>query len=329
MVREHAGPRRRVVDEHMFAVDFGFPNPSTFRLQLFTGTGLRPVAVVTQARDEGRSLSNGAERYVEAVWSRCCPTEPQPPIWITRELQLLDDSSDEDSGGRPQERSTGGGRWKVCQGFRVIGFEVTGPHSVASPPKWGPGLTDEEVTRLVGGAAVDLDRGSGWIPRAPEQDVTSRFTTMLAVRLPRPDLADDDLPCMRTPAGPVDRLGWQLHPRSPRTCCWYHRGDWRPAAYSARTILDSARRARIAPEDVAVFGLGEAASLDLDRWQRQAVRSLFSEPIQPSTEIGYIGGRHRALAAVHAGVHIVPVQLWDTPSLAARLGDRLRGHRGA
>lgn len=164
VVREHAGPRRRVIDEHMFAVNVGFATPSTFRLQLFTGTGLRPVAVITQARGEGMSLANGAERYVEAVWSACCPTEPQPPIWITRELQLVDDdTTEEHSGGRPDDGVAGGSRWEVDRGFRVIGFEVTGPHSVASPPKWGPGLTDEEVTRLVGGAAVDLDRGSGWI----------------------------------------------------------------------------------------------------------------------------------------------------------------------
>lgn len=314
-----------MIDEHMFAVDVGFLTPSTFRLQLFTGTGLRPVAVITQARDEGMSLTNGAERYVEAVWSACCPTEPEPPIWITRELQLVNDLSEEHSGGRPDDGVAGGGRWEVDRGFRVIGFAVTGPHSVASPPKWGPGLTDEEVTRLVGGAAVDLDRGSGWIPRAPAPDLSSRFTTMLALRLPRPDLADDDLPCMRTPAGTADRLRWQLHARSAQTCCWYHRGNWRPAAHSARTILRSARRAGIAPDEVAVFGLGEVNSLGLEGWQRQAVRSLFLEPIQPSPEIGYIGGRHRALAALHAGVHLMPVELWETPSLAARLGQRFRG----
>lgn len=59
----------------------------------------------------------------------------------------------------------------------------------------------------------------------------------------------------------------------------------------------------------------------------EAVDSLFIEPIQPSTAMGYIGGRHRALAALHAGVHLVPVQLWDDPPLAARLGAGLWGRR--
>ncbi len=69
LLRLHAGPRTRSVDEHMFRVD-----RSSFRLQLFTAPGLRPVAVATQTVGEGASLMNRAERFAEAIWQRHCPT---------------------------------------------------------------------------------------------------------------------------------------------------------------------------------------------------------------------------------------------------------------
>ena len=313
LLNEYTGQRRRVVDDHMFAVDLGLSRPSTFRLQLFTGEDLRPVAVVTQTDAEGTSLVNGAERFVEAVWSAHCPDDLQPPLWITRHLVHVKDDST-------------GGHWAVERGFAVTRFEVIGRDRVGSPPKWGPGLTDEEVTRLVGGP-VDLGRGSRWISRIPERGPSVHFTSMPAVLLPRPELADDRLPCMRAPAVRADQLRWQLRPRPLQYCCWFHSGDWRTAAGSARAILRSARRARVYGEDVPVFGLGKVSELGLAGWQRDAVRSLFLEPIQPSAEIRYVGGRHRALAVLHAGVHLVPVELWETPHRIAWSGGPARGTR--
>jgi hypothetical protein len=67
-------PWQRVVDDHMFAAGEGALRSATFRLQLYTAPGTRPVAVVVQSHGEGPSVFNAAERYAEAVWQRCCPT---------------------------------------------------------------------------------------------------------------------------------------------------------------------------------------------------------------------------------------------------------------
>ncbi|MFC8259709.1 hypothetical protein ACFUNF_19240 [Streptomyces sp. NPDC057291] len=61
--------------------------PGTFRLQLFTAAGARPVEAATQiAGEEGIGLMNGAERFADAVWERHCPAENQPPVWVERQL---------------------------------------------------------------------------------------------------------------------------------------------------------------------------------------------------------------------------------------------------
>lgn len=69
----HAVARERVLDDHMFAVSAIGLKPATFRLQLFTVPGSRPVAVATQTTSEGTSLYNAAERYAGAVWQRQFP----------------------------------------------------------------------------------------------------------------------------------------------------------------------------------------------------------------------------------------------------------------
>ncbi|GAB2841214.1 hypothetical protein GCM10027176_51330 [Actinoallomurus bryophytorum] len=87
LLREAAAARERVVDDHMFAVyGQGGIYPATFRLQLFTTPGARPVAVAIQATNEGPSLANAGEHYAEAVWQQHCPDENRPPIWIERFL---------------------------------------------------------------------------------------------------------------------------------------------------------------------------------------------------------------------------------------------------
>ncbi|MFG2359705.1 hypothetical protein [Streptomyces sp. NPDC048521] len=68
-----ATPRELSVDDPMFTAP-GLPG--TFRLQLFTADGARPVAVATQvAGAEGMSLTNGVEKFAGAVWKRHCPDQ--------------------------------------------------------------------------------------------------------------------------------------------------------------------------------------------------------------------------------------------------------------
>src|ERR1019366_3703538 len=69
-----AVPRQRVADEHMFTVTRGDGfRIGTFRLQLFTAAGARPVAIATQMAGEGGSLTNRAETYAAEVWRRHFP----------------------------------------------------------------------------------------------------------------------------------------------------------------------------------------------------------------------------------------------------------------
>ena len=67
---EAAAPRELVTDDHMIAVDRGGIHPATFRLQLFTAPGRRPVAVVVQQTGEGAGLINEGEHYVAGGSSR-------------------------------------------------------------------------------------------------------------------------------------------------------------------------------------------------------------------------------------------------------------------
>lgn len=140
VVIEHGGSRIRTVDEHAFVTQHG-----SMRVQVFTAEGLRSVAVVTQTDREGRSLQNGAERYVEEVWQRFCPEEIEPPLFIAH--QLLGE---------------------LDLGFQQFLFTVVGPHTVERPVRWGPMLTLAELEELVGGP-VDPDRGDGYVEPEPAQ----------------------------------------------------------------------------------------------------------------------------------------------------------------
>lgn len=98
----HAAARERTADEHMFTVSsWSGHRMGTFRLQLFTAPGARPVAVATQGPAEGGRLADWAEDYAAAVWRRHFPGSAEPPVWIT--LQLLPGRQ----GTRPQRFSLG------------------------------------------------------------------------------------------------------------------------------------------------------------------------------------------------------------------------------
>lgn len=298
LLREHSGARTRTVDDHMFGV-----GRSSFRVQLFTAPGLRPVAIATQAHREGASLTNRAERFVEAVWERLCPGEAEPPIFIAH--QLFD---------------------RRDFGFVHYGFTVTGPYTVASPPKWGPRLSDGELQELVGGP-VDPTRGSGFVAPEPPDEPQMRYAVATVLGLPRPDL-DGEPSCMPVGTPWWRRLARQVVARrAGRGCCSYHAADWAAASRAAISALSQADAGPIDRDaDADVEDERMDAALKALRAQRldektlKAAESLFLDPIQPECEDGavwYINGRHRAQAMLDGGVRRTVVGRWTDPD-----GDR-------
>ena len=169
-LREHAAPRRRVVDEPMFAPGEPYPR-TTFRVQVFTAPGVRPVVLATQEPwYEGCSLINGAERFVAAAWRRYLPQEADPPLWIQH---VILESKDD--------------------GCRPVDFTVTGRYQLAQP-QWGPRLSAQDLQQLLG-VPVDITRGP-YQRRAPAPEPQQVLAPMPVRRLPRP---------RRTPTGPAGR----------------------------------------------------------------------------------------------------------------------------
>lgn len=153
LLREHAAVRRRVADEHTVTVTYENGRPmGTFRLQLFTAPGARPVAIATQTTAEGAGLTNRTEKYAAAVWRRYLPHDAEPPVWI--QLQLLGNPS------RPDR-------------FTLVTFDQAGPYELAGP-RWCR-MDDAETERLVG-EPVDRGRGEGYRPWPvpPEEQWSSR-----------------------------------------------------------------------------------------------------------------------------------------------------------
>lgn len=286
-VLAYAAPRERVVDEHMFAVDDGVGRRGTFRLQLFTAAGARPVAIVTQQFDsgpgEGASLTNAAEHYAAAVWRRYFPDDAEPPIWI--QLVLL-------GGDSPLE------------GFQAVKFTVTGPHRLERP-NWEP-LRPQEVAALVGGE-VDPGRGEGYIPAPAEPEAEFFYRVAWVAALPRPEPFREPA-CMPRGTSWPRRLGRQLLPRrSARSCCWYHGGDWHRVSRAAIRLVRAARKAEVPTDDIYLWCKERIRQQNLSEWEIAALDSLLAGPgigIQPS-EGGhsYINGQHRAQAMLDTGVH--------------------------
>ncbi|MES9520809.1 hypothetical protein [Streptomyces capoamus] len=277
-LRALAAPRRRTVDDPMFTAP-GLPG--TFRLQLFTAAGVRPVAVATQVPGEGMGLMNGVERYAGAVWERHCPDEEAPPVWVERQLW------------------PGGARQESCL-RRVVfaGADGYRPHR----PRW-TALTHEELEELVG-AEVATDRGTGYVPRPAEPEPRLVFEEFAVVRLgrPRPFREPD---CM--PAGVPWWRRWHrqvLPRRGARSCCWYHGGDWHAVNALALEVLRRARAQDVDGDDMEDFAVAQASAAGAGGWQTQALATLFSlaDAIQPDRGTGYINGQHRAQAMLEAGV---------------------------
>ncbi|MFD9904038.1 hypothetical protein [Streptomyces sp. NPDC059063] len=282
-----SAPRRLSVDDHTFTV-----GRSTCRLQLFTAAGARPVAVVTQIAGEGMTLMNGAESFAAAVWEQHCPQEPLPPVWAERQLWPEDWSQP--------------ARWK-----RVV-FAEAAPYRLRRP-RW-LSMTTEQLENLIG-TAVATDRGTGYVPRPKEPEPQPYFEAFAVVRLARPHPFREP-ECM--PKGVGWRRRWmrQVLPRhAARECCWYHGGNWHTVCAMALSVLKQARAQHIAAPDMQQFAAAYAAGAGADPWQTQALATLFcmGDAIQPSDEVGYINGQHRAQALIEQGVHRTVVLRWTDP----------------
>ncbi|MFF1407665.1 hypothetical protein [Streptomyces sp. NPDC058294] len=274
-----SAPRLLSVDDHMFTAP-GLPG--TFRLQLFTAPGARPVAVATQiAGEEGMSLMNGVERFAGAVWERHCPDQDLPPVWVERQMELH----------APGETR-----------FRRVVFAGADRYRPQGP-RWSP-ITHEELQDLVG-ATVVTDRGAGYLPRPAEPEPRLVFAEFAVTRLARPRPFREPA-CM--PAGVPWWRRWtrQVLPRrrAARTCCWYHGGDWRAVNAMALEVLERARAQCMEPDDMEELAIAHAAAAGASRWQTEALVSLFNiaNALQPASQTGYINGQHRAQAMLEAGV---------------------------
>ena len=225
-----AAARERVVDEHMFRVDER-GRRGTFRLQLFTADGVRPVAIATQRWGlddyEGTSLPNASETFAAAVWRQYFPNDAEPPIWIERSLSDNDPPMDEHT--------------------MSVSYTVTGPHTLKAP-SWHP-ISVPEIETLIGGQ-FDAGRGGGYVPAEPEPGPELSWRVVPVVRLPRPDPFREPK-CM--PAGITwrSRLRQQLRPeRGALSCCWYHGGDWHTVDKAAIRLVRVAEKAGVTADDL-------------------------------------------------------------------------------
>ncbi|MER6399319.1 hypothetical protein ABT263_25225 [Kitasatospora sp. NPDC001603] len=245
---------------------------TSFRLQLFTAHGHRPVAVATATLYEGASLTNACEDYVEAVWERLCPDEALPPLWVQR--QLYDDET----------------RWGTAE-FELVTFERAEPYRVGAP-RWRT-ITPSQLAELVG-TPVAEDRGEGYVPRElpPVPELRFRVMNVADLGIPHPFRVQ----CMTT--------GTPRPGRGGRSCCWYHRGDWQAANELAFTILAEATTAGVTVKGMAKFAHQRAVAAGVDDWQRSAVDSLLrmGVAIVPDGSGGFINGQHRTRAMLDAGV---------------------------
>ena len=291
-----AVPRQRVADEHMFTVTRGDGfRIGTFRLQLFTAAGARPVAIATQMAGEGGSLTNRAETYAAEVWRRHFPDAAEPPVWI--ELQLFPGIPDH------QER------------FTLVTFSGEQPHQLA-----GPGwcrISDADVARLVG-TEVDRGRGNGYQPWPPQPEEEPVYKVAWLVLLPRP--AGVNRGCMDGAAPWRRCAGRQLIPRrGTRDCCYYHSVNWHQVSAAAIRITRQARAEGLAGWAFAerVTGLADAQE-GLPPAEKEALAELLDggTAIQPTRNANgrfYVNGRHRTTAMLDAGVRRTIIITWKMP----------------
>jgi hypothetical protein len=301
VLRQHAAPRERVVDDHMFTLDGrNFPM-GTFRLQLFVAPGRRPVAVATQTVGEGTSLMIGSEGYAAEIWERHFPDDAEPPIWIERQI-------------------LSSGRFDY---FQLVTFVHTGRYTLTDPD-WCP-LSDDQLAELVG-VAVDHGRGEGYVPPPSEPRKLRRYDTRWLILFPRPRPFREA--CMKGRVPWRRRLGRQLIPHAAaRDCCWYHGGDWHQVCKTATRLTRKARRQGIPGADITRFVQSQPEAQAMSQWDREALFSLFTAPIHlAENRRSYVNGQHRAQAMLDAGVRRTIVITWVPPQ---RTRGQMRSPRAA
>lgn len=263
----------------------------TFRLQLFTAPGLRPVAIATEmpGPGDGGSLTNTAERCAADVWKRFFPGEPEPPIWIAH--VIIDD------------------QWRDLS---MVTFTADAAEHALRSPEWD-GMTPADVDVLVG-QPVDLERGSGYQPPPPRPpDPDPVWVAYPVVLLPSPDIPE--VGCMGEGMPWWRRLGRQMVPRrKPRGCCWYHGGDWRVVTRLAIRLVKQAKAEGISFGDTADYVLEHPDAQSLPAWEAQALRTLLIDTIRPYApwpipqHSPFNNGNHRSQAMLDAGVRRVLIE---------------------
>lgn len=298
LLASHAARRQRVTDDHMFTVSCDGYNEGSFRLQLFTAPGARPVAIATQTTGEGGSLTNWAEEYAAEVWCRHFPSSAEPPVWI--ELQLFPNSPER------QER------------FTLVIFSVERARELTSPRCCR--MSDADMARLVG-APVDRGRGQGFQPRPREPEAQPVHQVAWTVLLPRPRGMNRG--CMNGTVPGLRCLVRQLFPRrQARDCCYYHSIGWHQVSAAAVRITRQAHSEGLAGEAFADRTFDLARAEDLPFEEGQALTELLSEGT--GIQIGraddgdrprryYINGRHRTTAMLDAGVRRTVIIRWEMP----------------
>ncbi|MER5615878.1 hypothetical protein [Streptomyces sp. NPDC002215] len=284
LLRVHAAPRQRSVDDHMFVADESWGESCTFRLQLFTAAGHRTVAVATQTPAEGRSLTNGAERYASRVWEVHEADATEPPIWIQHQVRAGDDD------------------------YEAVFFGVDGRFRL-SGPGWLT-ITEDQLAALVG-AEVDGSRGEGYIPRPALPEEQLQYEIMAVADLPEPDPFREA--CMTSPRHALAQL------RRSADCCWYHAQDWSTVSELAIRVVEQARREGKSDSDVADQLSTRTRELGTDDMNLPALRSLLDPGIGIMPHLGedasYTNGNHRARAMKDAEVARTVVVTWLQPEL--------------
>ncbi|GGQ33190.1 hypothetical protein [Streptomyces roseolilacinus] len=291
VLRTQGALRERTVDDRMYQARYAV-GLHPFRLQLFTASGRRPVAVATQTYGEGGSLTNLVEQYVEDVWRTHCPGEERPPVWVQRFVNDADD-----------DRAAGGEAWGLEDtGFQLVTFHEDTAFTVRAS-RWLP-ISDADLARLVG-RPVDRGRGAGYVPTAlpaPVERIEYRFVAVDDLPEPRPFREA----CMRSPESARDRAGPAGRNPLGGRCCWYHRQDWAALSEHAIRLIERARADGMPDHDIAANRAALAVAYGVETRQRPALYSLLDHGDGITAALGpagwYTNGQHRVRAMKDAGV---------------------------
>ena len=141
-------------------------------------------------------------------------------------------------------------------------------------------------------------------------DEYMRFTVVPVKRLVHSDYTANKVPrgCMTHWA-----LPWRALRRLGFSCCWYHGGDWRKVCHVAIRALSEAQDQGLEDDlEIIRFVRAHPSVRALSKWQREALDSLFIDPIKPpdGEDKFYVNGRHRARGIRDAAVKRAVVGEW-------------------